>query len=152
MSLPSLDDYREEAPVCQVTCVDEELVGRLKQQVPRTEGVASIFKALADDTRVKVVYALSQAELCVCDVASLIGSSKATASYHLRLLHHMGLAAYRKEGKLVYYRLSDPHIGNLVGEVVQHLEEQGSFGRAAFRPPAPSMIPQTQQVAHLAEE
>ena len=152
MSLPSFDDYREEAPVCQVTCVNEELVGRLKAQVPRTEGVASIFKALADDTRVKVVYALSRAEMCVCDVASLIGSRKATASYHLRLLHHMGLAAYRKEGKLVYYRLSDPHIGNLVGEVVQHLEDQDSHGRAAFRSPTPRMVSQTQQAARIKGE
>lgn len=111
-----------DVPVCQVNCINEEVVNRLKPLVDRIEGVATIFKALADDTRVKVIYALSEAELCVCDVAALIGGSKATASYHLRLLHHMGLANYRKEGKLVYYRLADPHIGNLVREVLEHLE------------------------------
>lgn len=112
-----------DVPVCQVDCVNEETVSRLKPQVDRIEGVATIFKALADDTRVKVIYALSEAELCVCDVAALIGSSKATASYHLRLLHHMGLVKYRKDGKLVYYRLADPHIGNLVREVLKRMEE-----------------------------
>ncbi|MEW8959828.1 MULTISPECIES: ArsR/SmtB family transcription factor [Neomoorella] len=122
MKLQSLAGQLErDPPVCQVNCVNEEKVRRLKPQVESIEGVATIFKALADDTRVKIIYALSEAELCVCDIAALIGSSKATASYHLRLLHHMGLARYRKAGKLVYYRLADPHVGNLVREVLQHL-------------------------------
>lgn len=122
-SEPETNHHERDVPVCQVHCVNEEVVSRLKPRVDRVEGVARIFKALADDTRVKVIYALSEAELCVCDVAALIGGSKATASYHLRLLHHMGLAKYRKDGKLVYYRLADPHVGNLVREVLQHMEE-----------------------------
>lgn len=115
---------QRDVPVCQVTVVHDDVVNRLKPQVDRVQGVAMIFKALADDTRAKVVYALSQAELCVCDVAALIGGTKATASYHLRLLSHMGLAKYRKDGKLVYYRLADQHIGNLVQEVLEHVAEQ----------------------------
>lgn len=111
-----------DVPVCQVNVVHDDLVNRLKPEVDRVQGVATIFKALADDTRAKVIYALSKAELCVCDVAALIGGTKATASYHLRLLNHMGLARYRKDGKLVYYRLADQHIGNLVQEVLQHIE------------------------------
>lgn len=113
-----------DVPVCQVSVVHNDLVNQLKPEVDRVQGVATVFKALANDTRAKVVYALSKAELCVCDVAALIGSSKATASYHLRLLSHMGLAKHRKEGKLVYYRLADRHIGNLVHEVLKHVEEQ----------------------------
>jgi len=114
-----------DVPVCQVNIVHEDVVAQLKPQVDRVQGVATVFKALADDTRAKVVYALSQSELCVCDVAALIGSSKATASYHLRLLGNMGLAKYRKEGKCVYYRLADDHIGNLVHEVLKHSEGDG---------------------------
>jgi len=120
---PSLGQRASVAPVCRVHRLNEETVNRLKPLLARTEGVATVFKALADDTRVKVVYALSEAELCVCDVAALIGSSKATASYHLRLLHHLGLAEYRREGKMVYYRLADPHVGNLVREVLRHLKK-----------------------------
>ncbi|MCL4425323.1 MAG: metalloregulator ArsR/SmtB family transcription factor [Firmicutes bacterium] len=112
-----------DVPICNVLYVNGEVVNRIKPQIDQIEGAASIFKALADDTRVKVIFALSEAELCVCDVAALIGSSTATASYHLRLLHHMGLAKYRKDGKLVYYRLADPHIGNLVREVLEHKKE-----------------------------
>ncbi|MHB9145111.1 MAG: ArsR/SmtB family transcription factor [Symbiobacteriia bacterium] len=114
-----LQDYLD-VPVCQVNLVNEETVRRLKSQVEQIDGASTVFKALADDTRVKIVYALAVTELCVCDVAELIGGSKATASYHLRLLHHLGVTKYRKEGKLVYYRLADPHIGDLVREVLKH--------------------------------
>lgn len=110
----------EPAPVCQVDYINEETVNRLKPQVDRIEGVAVVFKALADDTRLKVIYALSEAELCVCEITALIGTSKATASYHLRLLHHMGLVKYRKSGKLVYYRLVNPYIGKIVRDTLRH--------------------------------
>ena len=79
-----------------------------------------LFKALGDETRLKVVYALSQAELCVCDVAAVLGASQATASYHLRLLHHLGLARYRKEGKLVYYRLADPSLADVIADALRY--------------------------------
>ena len=114
-----------EAPVCEESFVHLEAVRHLRPLVGQVEGTASIFKALADETRLKVIYALSQSELCVCDVAAVLGASKATASYHLRLLHHLGLARYRKDGKLVYYRLSDPHLGHMVEEVLLHKESTG---------------------------
>lgn len=112
-----------DVPVCQVNLVNEKTVNRLKPQVEQIDGASRVFKALADDTRLKIVYALAETELCVCDVAELIGGSKATASYHLRLLHHLGMAKYRKEGKLVYYRLTDPRIGDLVREVLKHTDQ-----------------------------
>lgn len=103
--------------ICEVVCVDEEKVTRVKNELFQQNSfeVAKIFKALSDDTRIKIAYALSLEEkLCVCDVANIIGSSTATASYHLRLLKNMGLAKYRKEGKLVYYSLDDAHVKHLV--------------------------------------
>jgi len=120
---PLEDKLMIDVPVCQVNCIDQEVVNRLKPQVDRIEGVATIFKALADDTRVKVVYALSKAELCVCDVAALINGSKATASYHLRLLHHLGITRYRRDGKMVYYRLANTNIGNLMREILNCIEK-----------------------------
>ncbi|WP_336867358.1 metalloregulator ArsR/SmtB family transcription factor, partial [Peribacillus frigoritolerans] len=73
--------------------------------------VAKIFKALSDDTRIKIAYSLSlEDELCVCDVANIVGATTATTSHHLRLLKNLGLANYRKEGKLVYYSLDDEHV------------------------------------------
>nr|WP_272495755.1 metalloregulator ArsR/SmtB family transcription factor [Bacillus pinisoli] len=94
----------------------------LNQQ--NTNGVAKIYKALADDTRIKVAYALCmEEELCVCDVANIIGSTTATASHHLRLLRNMGLAKYRKEGKLVFYSLDDDHVKQLVQIALAHSKE-----------------------------
>ena len=101
---------------CEVTCYDEEKVTRLREVMKREnlEKTAQIFKALADETRMKIAYALyKEEELCVCDVANIIGATTATASHHLRLLRHMGLAKSRKEGKLVFYSLDDDHVSSL---------------------------------------
>lgn len=112
--------------VCEITCFDEEKVTRvqnkLNEQCPLE--VAKIFKALSDDTRIKIAYALTvENELCVCDVANIIGSTTATASHHLRLLKNLGLAKYRKEGKLVFYSLDDDHVKMLVKLAFEHQKE-----------------------------
>jgi DNA-binding transcriptional ArsR family regulator len=102
---------------CEIFCYDEEKVERVKKRIEthETQHIVKMFKALADDTRIKIAYALcEEEELCVCDVANIIGSSTATASHHLRLLRNMGLAKYRKEGKLVFYSLHDDQIRQLV--------------------------------------
>jgi ArsR family transcriptional regulator, lead/cadmium/zinc/bismuth-responsive transcriptional repressor len=112
--------------VCLVTCFDEEKVGKVKTQLEKqnTLEVSKIFKALADDTRVKIAYSLSlEEELCVCDVANIVGCTVATASHHLRLLRNLGLAAYRKEGKLVYYSLDDDHVKQLIHIAFTHQKE-----------------------------
>ncbi|MBO8163166.1 MAG: helix-turn-helix transcriptional regulator [Brevibacillus sp.] len=110
--------------VCEIQCFDESKVQRLKPAVRDADGVAKIFKALADDTRAKIIYALAlEEELCVCDVAAVIGGTTATASHHLRLLRNMGLAKYRKEGKLVFYSLDDEHVRHLIMAGVEHARE-----------------------------
>ncbi|WP_456277739.1 ArsR/SmtB family transcription factor [Bacillus sp. AK128] len=114
------------ADVCEITCFDNDKVNRVKNELNQqnTNGVAKIYKALADDTRIKVAYALCiEEELCVCDVANIIGSTTATASHHLRLLRNMGLAKYRKEGKLVFYSLDDEHVKQLVQIAFTHQKE-----------------------------
>ena len=112
--------------VCEVTCVDDVKVKRVKESVSKqnTLAVSQIFKALSDDTRIKIAYALSEEdELCVCDVANIVGSSTATASHHLRLLRNLGLAKYRKEGKLVFYSLDDDHVRQLIQIAFTHQKE-----------------------------
>lgn len=109
--------------VCEIFCSDEEKVNRLKSQVDVTKGLAIIFKALADDTRLKIVYALSREELCVCDVANIIGSSVATASHHLRFLKNIGLARCRKQGKMAYYTLHDECVRDIIGSALKHFTE-----------------------------
>ncbi|MED4228416.1 metalloregulator ArsR/SmtB family transcription factor [Neobacillus cucumis] len=112
--------------VCEVTCVDGEKVQRVKEIVTQqnTMAVSQIFKVLSDDTRIKIAYALTiEDELCVCDVANIVGSTTATASHHLRLLRNLGLAKYRKEGKLVYYSLDDDHVRQLIQIALVHQKE-----------------------------
>lgn len=106
--------------VCEVFCFDEEKVNRIKQEVVATEGLGQIFKALADDTRLKIVYALSREELCVCDVSQIIDSTVATASHHLRLLKNMGLAKSRKQGKMVFYSLHDDCVLSIIETALRH--------------------------------
>ncbi|GGA78364.1 ArsR/SmtB family transcription factor [Ornithinibacillus halotolerans] len=109
---------------CDTFCYDEQKVNRIKSQVDEVNGVELIFKALSDGTRLKIAYALTlEEELCVCDVANIIGSTTATASHHLRLLRNMGLAKYRKKGKLVFYSLKDRHINQLVSIALVHAKE-----------------------------
>jgi DNA-binding transcriptional ArsR family regulator len=117
--------------ICEIFCYDEEKVNRLKEGLREqdTLSVAKIFKALADDTRVKVAYALSQEdELCVCDVANIVSCTTATASHHLRLLRNLGLAKYRKEGKLVFYSLDDDHVKQLISVAFIHSQEVAANG------------------------
>ncbi|HLS60997.1 MAG TPA: metalloregulator ArsR/SmtB family transcription factor [Virgibacillus sp.] len=105
-------------------CHDEEKVKRIKPEMQAVEGVESIFKALSDGTRLKIAYSLTLAkELCVHDVANIIGSSTATASHHLRLLRKMKLAKRRQEGKVVFYSLDDDHVRQLVYIAMIHSNE-----------------------------
>jgi len=116
--------------VCEVTCIDEGKVSRVQNQLSGQNHmeVAKIFKALSDDTRIKIAYALSLEELCVCDVANIVGSTTATASHHLRLLKNLGLAKYRKEGKLVFYSLDDEHVKQLINLAYEHQQEVVEVG------------------------
>lgn len=107
---------------CEVFVFDPEKVDKLKEEVGLTEGLGQIFKVLADDTRLKVIYALcKEEELCVCDVAQIIGASTAVASHHLRLLRNMKLAKLRREGKMAFYCLQSRHVRYLMIEALNIL-------------------------------
>ncbi|MDF0728865.1 metalloregulator ArsR/SmtB family transcription factor [Cytobacillus sp. S13-E01] len=117
--------------VCEITCFDEEKVNRVKESISRrnTLTVSKMFKALADDTRVKIAFALHEEdELCVCDVANIVGCTTSSASHHLRLLRNLGLAKYRKEGKLVFYSLDDEHVKQLIQLAFTHEKEGKILG------------------------
>ena len=121
----------KEQDVCEVPCVDQARVTRVQRQLKEGSilDVSKLFKALSDETRLKIAYALTiETELCVCDVANIVGATTATASHHLRHLKSLGLAKYRKEGKLVYYSLDDDHVKQLIQIAFEHLEELNNRG------------------------
>jgi len=102
---------------CEIYCFDESKVKRQQQllELQDMNPAIQMFKALADETRMKIAYSLChEDELCVCDVANIIGSSLATASHHLRLLRNMELVTFRKEGKLVFYSMDNERMKQLI--------------------------------------
>jgi len=116
----------ERGDTCEIFCYDADKVSRVQQRMDRHDfqDMAQLFKVLADPTRLKAAYALcDEQELCVCDVAHIIGSTMATASHHLRLLRNMGIANYRKEGKLVFYSLGNEPLKRLIGLAAEHQRE-----------------------------
>ena len=116
-----------EKDMCEVTKVNELAVQNVQQKMPMTSDlveVVKLFKALADETRLKIAFALTlEKELCVCDVAAIIESSVATASHHLRYLKENGLARSNRQGKMMYYSLSDEHVHQLVKIAYEHAKE-----------------------------
>jgi ArsR family transcriptional regulator len=87
------------------------------------EALADTFRVLGDPTRVRILDALSAGELCVCDIASLVGISDSAASHQLRLLRGMRLVRPRRAGRLVYYAVDDQHILELLAQALTHVEE-----------------------------
>jgi ArsR family transcriptional regulator, lead/cadmium/zinc/bismuth-responsive transcriptional repressor len=114
--------------LCEVRCVDAGKVQRLRKEMklPTAVGaLAETFRVLGDPTRLRIVFALSREELCVCDLAALLDVSQSVVSHSLRALRQMQLVRYRKVGKVAYYALDDEHIASLVSEGFRHAEERG---------------------------
>jgi DNA-binding transcriptional ArsR family regulator len=98
------------------------------------DALAETFRALGDPTRVRILDALSRDELCVCDLAALLGLGASTVSHQLRLLRHLRLVRARRDGRLVYYALDDHHIVALFHQGLRHVDERdGAPGRRTGR-------------------
>ncbi len=97
------------SPVCNVTCFEREKVDRIKVELAKEEPLlpqlAELYKLLGNTTRLKILLALAQGELCVCDVAHVLGLTVAATSHQLKLLRDQGWLTMRNDGKMVYYRL-----------------------------------------------
>ena len=107
-------------------CVHEDTVNRLLQEMPPEEDLydlAELFKVFGDSTRIKILYALFGAELCVGDIAQLLGMSQTAVSHQLRVLRTNKLVKGRKEGKIVFYSLSDDHVRTIIDQGMEHVDE-----------------------------
>lgn len=115
--------------VCEISKDHPEKVKNVQNQMTDLADVATLFKALADETRLKIAYALTiEDEMCVCDIAAVIGGSTATASHHLRYLRERKLAKSERKGKQIYYSLSDKHVHQLVTIAHEHAKEGEEIG------------------------
>lgn len=114
------------APVCDIEIIDKEKVDKTRALLPSEQQaltIAEIFKLLGEPTRLKIVLALTENELCVCDLTAVVDSKISAVSHHLRLLKGARIVKYRKEGKMVYYSLDDDHIKTLVNQLKEHVTE-----------------------------
>jgi ArsR family transcriptional regulator, lead/cadmium/zinc/bismuth-responsive transcriptional repressor len=117
---------KDKNAICEVLCLNEKKVASARKAMKSDETIiklAAIFKVLSDPTRVKIISALLQEELCVCDLSSLIGISQSAISHQLRVLRNMNIVKYRKDGKVVYYGLDDDHITSILMAGLKHVEE-----------------------------
>ena len=87
------------------------------------ERLAQLYKAFGDATRLRILWALDQGEMCVCDLASFLGITESAVSHQLRLLRQLHLVSNRRKGPIIYYRLDDAHIGQLVQLALEHIRE-----------------------------
>ena len=111
---------------CEIEFIDEIKVRRVRRAMKPANAVTALaetFRILGDPTRVRIAFALAREELCVCDLANLLGISQSATSHSLRALRQLSLVKFRKEGKIAYYSLDDEHIGYLLDEGFRHVEE-----------------------------
>lgn len=111
---------------CEDVCVHEEIVQRVSGDMPDDEilyDVADLFKVFGDCTRIKILYALFECEMCVCDIAELLGMTQSAISHQLRVLKQARLVKYRREGKTVFYALADSHIKTIFDQGLEHVTE-----------------------------
>ena len=99
---------------------------RLPAEVPEDEvlyKLADLFKVFGDATRIRILYALSGGELCVCDIAELLGLTQSAISHQLRTLKQFSLVKFRRDGKTVFYSLADSHVATILTQGVEHVQE-----------------------------
>lgn len=112
--------------VCEFMHVHEEIVDKVEKVMPDEQQLLELsefFKVFGDSTRIKILYVLSQSEMCVCDIAKLLQMGQSAISHQLRVLKQMRLVKFRRDGKTVFYSLSDGHIQTILAQGMEHISE-----------------------------
>lgn len=113
--------------VCETSCVHKDIVKDVKKCMPN-EGslydVAELFKVFGDSTRTKILAALFEHELCVCDICKVVNMTKSAVSHQLRVLRDANLVKFRKNGKEVFYSLADDHVVMIYKMALEHVCEE----------------------------
>lgn len=117
---------------CDELIIHEDRVQTLQKDLPGEgdfQEMADLFKVFSDPGRAKILYALDRMEMCVCDLACLLGASQSAVSHQLRVLRQANLVTYRREGRVVYYSLADEHVTTIYNQAYEHIhEEDGDAG------------------------
>ncbi len=113
--------------VCEIPHVHKDAIEASIKVMPNDEEVvllSEIFKMLSDTTRLKIILALMETELCVCDICHVVGISQSAASHQLRVLRSTHLAKHRKIGKMVYYSIDDDHVKGIIKQAFEHTHHE----------------------------
>lgn len=111
---------------CEYIHVHEDIVSQVQGNMPDEEilyDLAELFKIFGDSTRIKILYVLFESEMCVCDIAQLLGMTQSAISHQLRSLKQSKLVKYRREGKTVFYSLADDHVVTILAQGMEHVTE-----------------------------
>ena len=109
---------------CDCHAIHEDVIGRVSQAMPEKESLrtlANLYKMFADETRIKILWALSNEDMCVCDLAVLLGMTKSAISHQLKSLRLTNLVRPDKQGKIVYYSLADDHVRSIFEKGFEHI-------------------------------
>lgn len=112
---------------CSIEAIHEDVIQKVKSKMPSDDNLlklSDLYKAMGDLTRIRIISALVQSEMCVCDLAALLEMTQSAISHQLRVLRQAHLVNYRKEGKVVYYSLDDDHIKMLYDQGLVHVLHQ----------------------------
>lgn len=126
VQLLKLEVVMEERAYCDCDVIHEEIVRAVKKKVPPMEeyvSMANLFKMFGDPSRMRLLHALSMHEMCVCDLAVLLGVTKSAVSHQLKSLRLSNLVKYRKEGQVAFYSLADDHVEAIIKIGFEHIRE-----------------------------
>ena len=115
-----------EVECCDYMHVHDKLVDELNKNMPDEDILADLselFKVFGDSTRIRILYALSVEEMCVCDIARLLNMTQSAISHQLRILKQSKLVKNRRDGKTVFYSLADDHVRSIMSQGLEHVEE-----------------------------
>ncbi len=113
--------------LCEECEIHTEIINKAERNMIDENSLydlAELFKVFGDSTRIRILYALFEAEMCVCDIAGLLNMNQSAISHQLRILRNMKLVKYNKVGRVAYYSLDDIHINNLFAEGLRHVEDK----------------------------
>lgn len=118
---------RRDIERCEISVIHEDVVDSVKGKMPEEEtlyDLAELFKVFGDSTRIKILWALDESEMCVCDIAALLNMTQSAISHQLRILKQARLVKNRREGKVVYYSLDDEHVKEIFDQGLSHIKEK----------------------------
>ena len=123
-------DMGEQEPIleqCDYMHLHEKVIEQVQEEMPEEEilyDLAELFKVFGDSTRIRILFVLFEAEVCVCDLASALNMTQSAISHQLRILKQNKLVKSRREGKSVFYSLADDHVRTIINQGREHIEEE----------------------------